>query len=186
MAGIGAAVILGGAMVALAGPALLALGLIEAVSMAVIVPAAVGAGTVTGVVTRIFMDDTLVDEKYHEVLQFVVQVFSKVWEADETKQGSKEFKTISDYRLDGRTYSLEKALLLLYDPDKGKANFDGTILSECTAASQDKLLKRIESIRVIHTIRNLLASQCYIGVVGIQDAGEFFSDIVLSDSRIGQ
>ena len=164
MIGIGVAAIAGGAVVVMAGPGVMALGAVEAMKV-------VAGSAMTGVLAKTLMGEQLVDKNYEQVLFFIVQALAKVWENDEIKRHSTEFKMVSDYRLSGDTYSLEKALLLLYNPSEGSANFKGTDLSKCNQSSLEKLLQRIESIKVIHEIRNLLAKQCFIGVVGIQDAG---------------
>jgi hypothetical protein len=76
------------------------------------------------------------------------------------------------------TYTLEKVLLKLFKTKKGLENFTGTSLMECTEKSLNLLIKRIRCIRTIHEIRNLIATQCYIGVVGIQDAGTDKNNII--------
>ena len=125
----------------------------------------------TGFVANWWMKENLIDDNYHVVLEFIIKELAQKWEADKKKKGSPASQQISDLRTDGKTYSLEKALLLLFDSEDGLANFDGTILSQCKENSLKNLIKRIECIRAVHEIRNLLATQCYIGVVGIQDAG---------------
>ncbi len=80
-------------------------------------------------------------------------------------------RDVSDLLEDGGVYSLEKALLRLFDAEIGVANFVGCDLEHCTEASKLGVLKRVECIRAIHNIRGILAKQCYIGVVGVQDAG---------------
>jgi hypothetical protein len=141
---------------------------IEAVSLL-----AVGSAGVTGALANWLMKEKLIDDNYRAVLQFIIQELAQKWESDEKEKGSNQFQEVSDFRRDGKTYSLEKALLLLYTSSKGLANFEGTNLKKCTKGSLEALIKRIECIRTIHEIRNLLASQCYIGIVGIQDAGTF-------------
>ena len=86
----------------------------------------------------------------------LVSVFLKIWLVNyylQEKKESKKFQELSDLRLDEKTYSLEKALLLMYDRSKGLDNFKGRILSECREKSQRELLARIESIQAIHDIR---------------------------------
>jgi len=75
-------------------------------------------------------------------------------------------------RADGSTYSLERALLLMYNKDEDLDNFKGTILEKCTESSQKELLKKIKCTAVVHDIRDILAQQCFIGIVGIQDSGK--------------
>ena len=79
---------------------------------------------------------------------------------------------VSDLREDGKTFNLEKALLLMYNSEIGVHNFIGSDLENCREESKLTVIKRIECIKTIHNIRSILAKQCYIGVVGIQDAGK--------------
>ena len=147
------------------------MGVVEAGSLLAVGSAGMTGGVGTGFLANWFMKEKLIDGSYHAVLEFIVQELAQKWEANEERKGSAEYQEISDLRRDRKTYSLEKALLLLYVTTEGLQNFEGTGLSQCTENSLKDLIKRIDCIRAIHEIRNLLASQCYIGVVGIQDAG---------------
>ena len=173
--GIGVSAITGGALMAtIVGPGLVMLGTIKAVSLA-----ATSAAGLFGLAGAAYAANSLIykklaDKNYHEFLNFIVDELLKTWQLDKQQKNSIKYQEISDYRMEGETYSLEKALLFLYDKKKKLENFRGTILSEFKTSSQESLLKRIDCIGAIHDIRNLLATQCYIGVVGIQDAGDYF------------
>ena len=89
---------------------------------------------------------------------------------------------MSDLRDDGSIFSNEKALVLLSDKEEDEALendyyndyslFDGSSLSGCTDVSKLTVVKRIQAIQKIHKIREIFAQQCFIGIVGIQDAGK--------------
>ena len=173
--GIGISAIIGGVLMAtIVGPGLVMLGTIEAVSLAATSTAGLVGFAGAGYVANSLLEEKLVDENYHEVLKFIVTELLKTWQSDEQQKESAKYQEITDCIMEGETYSLEKALLVLYDKSKKWENFKGTILSECKTSSRQSLVKRIDCIGAIHDIRNLLATQCYIGVVGIQDAGDYF------------
>ena len=89
---------------------------------------------------------------------------------------------VSDLRDDGSIFSNEKALVLLSDKKhvaelENEASsdfsmFHGSALSGCTDISKLTVTKRIKAIQKIHKIRQIFAQQCFIGIVGIQDAGK--------------
>ena len=89
---------------------------------------------------------------------------------------------VSDLRDDGSIFSNEKALVLLSDKEhvaelENEASsdfsmFHGSSLSGCTDISKLTVTKRIKAIQKIHKIRQIFAQQCFIGIVGIQDAGK--------------
>ena len=90
---------------------------------------------------------------------------------------------MSDLRDDGSIFCNEKALVLLSDKEEEDeilenehtndySLFDGSSLSGCTDVSKLTVVKRIQAIQKIHKIREIFAQQCFIGIVGIQDAGK--------------
>ena len=89
---------------------------------------------------------------------------------------------MSDLRDDGSIFSNEKALVLLSEKEEEETLenepgndyflFDGCSLSGCTDVSKLTVVKRIQAIQKIHKIREIFAQQCFIGIVGIQDAGK--------------
>ena len=102
--------------------------------------------------------------------------------AREGKLGQDRRQEVSDLRDDGSIFSNEKALVLLSDKedDENLENessndysiFNGSSLSGCTEVSKLTVIKRIQAIQKIHKIREIFAQQCFIGIVGIQDAGK--------------
>ena len=89
---------------------------------------------------------------------------------------------VSDLRDDGSVFSNEKALMLLYNPEKDTQNenaslaeysiFQNCTLAGCTDSSKAIVVQRIKAIHKIHKIREIFARQCFIGIVGIQDSGK--------------
>jgi hypothetical protein len=163
---------------------LLAIGAVEAVSLVAVGSAGVTGGVGTGALATWLFQERVINGNYHAVLEYIVRELVEKWESDKEKQVSEAFQEITDLRRDGRTYSLEKALLLLHISSEGLSNFDQTKLSKCTKDSLEALDKRIRCIGAVHEIRNLLASQCYIGIVGIQDAGNIFCFLLLVASKL--
>ncbi len=188
---IGAAAVIGGGTVAyIAGPYLVYIGLVEAVAGMV---GGTAAGSLTGLGTGWVLGKMLttspVDEQYNKVLVYLItQLYQKHKAAKSSPaklespsqeikcieyfpEGTNLLRDVDDLVEQGTTYSLEKALLLLYDKKSGFNNFKDSDLAECTKESKESLVKRIECAELIHNIRKTLAQQCYIGVVGTQDAG---------------
>jgi replicative DNA helicase len=102
--------------------------------------------------------------------------------ARQEKLSSDKRQEVSDLRDDGSIFSNEKALMLLYNPDMDADNgmepsnefsvFQNCSISGCTASSKETVIRRIKAIQKIHKIRKIFAQQCFIGIVGIQDAGK--------------
>ena len=64
----------------------------------------------------------MVDSNYREVLKFIVdEMYKYLASVDENDQNIRE---ISDLREDGGVYSMEKALIKIYDTEKDIQNFD--------------------------------------------------------------
>ncbi len=179
--GIGTASLLGGATLAyLAGPGMVLIGAVEAASFSAAGVAGALGSVGAGLVTHGLLSDRMADENYEQVLSFVtLELFKKLQGASESEIGEEEgeekcclLQEVSDLREDGGTFSLEKALLLMYNPEHGIDNFNGCDLQNCTKESKLSVINRIECIKTVHSIRSILAKQCYIGVVGLQDAGK--------------
>ena len=88
---------------------------------------------------------------------------------------------VADLRDDGSVFSNEKALMCLYNPEKDDADtidqtacalFQNCSLAACTEQSKVIVIQRIKAIQKIHKIRQIFAQQCFIGIVGLQDAGK--------------
>ena len=162
--GIGVATLVGGAILAyIAGPGLVVIGAIEAMSVpAVSVAGAVG-GLGAGYVTDHILTNKMADESYEQVLTWVIRELYKKFEKnedpkedidqEEDERKKKLLQDVSDLREDGSVYSLEKALLLMFNPDVGVDNFRGCDLEFCTDDSKRSVIKRMECIKAIHGIR---------------------------------
>ncbi len=60
----------------------------------------------------------------------------------------------------------------MYEPLIAEKNFeDCPVLESCFDTSKEAVLERIEGIMSVHAIRNALAKQCFVGLVGLQNAG---------------
>lgn len=112
------------------------------------------------------------DENYERVLAWMTETLMKKNRNSTNGITSNVLLEVSDLRNEKSLYNREKALLLMIDPQLGTDNFIGCDISECTKKSQKLAIKRIGCIRAIHEIRSLMAEQCYIGIVGMQDAGK--------------
>jgi len=60
----------------------------------------------------------------------------------------------------------------MYNKDEALDNFKEAILEKCRESSQKELLRKIKCTAIVHDIRDILAKQCFIGIVGIQDSGK--------------
>ncbi|XP_059083625.1 uncharacterized protein LOC131880910 [Tigriopus californicus] len=175
--GIGVAALLGGVALAYAaGPGMVIIGMMEATSMSAAGLAGSFGFFSTGFMTNYFFTSSPVDQNYEIVLSWLtLELMEKCQnQANGTRdpQALQTLQEVSDLREDGSLFNLEKALLLMYKPEIGIGNFVGCDIGNCTIDSQNLVIKRIECIRAIHAIRSLMAEQCYIGIVGMQDAGK--------------
>ncbi|XP_065648208.1 uncharacterized protein LOC101241641 isoform X3 [Hydra vulgaris] len=172
MIGLTIATVAGGSLFAVAaGPGLLMIGAIEAISGILMTGVGVFGGLGTGIVTHLLWKESIVEENYREILNYILKIFIKRTKNEKVKD-EKKIQKVSDLKEDGSTHSLEKALLMVYNKAKGVKNFLGTDLEKCSMYSKEMILQRIKCIKVIHHIREILSKQCYIGVVGIQNAGK--------------
>ena len=152
----------------LSGPGLVVIGAIEAMSMPAVGVAGAVGGLGAGYVTDHILTNKMADESYEQVLTWVIRELYKKFEkseqpgevvdVEEDERKRKLLQDVSDLREDGSVYSLEKALLLMFDPDVGVDNFRGCDLEFCTDDSKRSVLKRMECIKAIHGIRD--AFQC--------------------------
>ena len=78
---------------------------------------------------------------------------------------------ITDLLYRDEIFYMEKALIKL--APKGRLiSFENCSIDESTKESKKEVIKRITAIKCIHRIREILSQQCFIGVVGLQDAGK--------------
>jgi len=170
---IGALAVLGGGTFAyLAGPGMLLIGAVEALN----VTGAMAAGAVgsvgTGYVANRFFTEALADRNYVKVLKWITTELFKVFSVNMKEINPQKVQQVSDLRDDDSIYSNEKAMLLMFDKEIGIENFNGSGIEKSTENSKFELLKRIDCIEIVHKIRNILSTQCFIGLVGLQDSGK--------------
>merc|ERR1711892_180659 len=170
---IGALAVLGGGTFAyLAGPGMLLIGAVEALN----VTGAMAAGAVgsvgTGYVANRFFTEALADRNYVKVLKWITTELFKVFSVNMKEINPQKVQDVSDLRDDDSIYSNEKAMLLMFDKEIGIENFNGSGIEKSTENSKFELLKRIDCIEIVHKIRNILSTQCFIGLVGLQDSGK--------------
>ena len=170
---IGALSVLGGGAVAyLAGPGLLLIGAVEAVNVGGAVTAGVAGSAGAGYAANRFLTEAMADRNYVQVLKWITAELFKVYSPRMKDVNPSKLQEVSDLRDDDSIYSSEKALLLMFDKEKAIENFNGSGIEKSTEKSKLDLLKRIECIEIVHKIRNILATQCFIGLVGLQDSGK--------------
>ena len=166
------AVLGGGAFAYLAGPGLLVIGAVEAFNVTGVAAAgAVGSG-VTGYMANRYFTEALSDRNYVKVLRWITTEMFNVFSAQIKEVDPAKVQTVSDLRDDDSIYSNEKALVLMFDREKGIENFLGSGIERSTESSQAALLRRVDCILIVHRIRCILATQCFIGLVGLQDSGK--------------
>ena len=108
---------------------------------------------------------------YAICLQFVVSELFEAW--SKRNQSRDELRVdIAAFKNRGGLYNLEKALFLMFDPEIGKEIFEDCSLKDMSDSCKDDLLKRIKCFIQMHELRESLATQCFIGVIGPQDAGK--------------
>lgn len=155
----------------LAGPGLVMVGLTTAAS-----PGAATCGGLLGFMAggayaNSMMNDQLTDSFYENALKWMNL---QLLETQKQFLDENSYREILDLQDDGSIYSNERILKKLVDSIKeNNLNICGNgILSNCTQKSKNIIHKRIEAVMKIHNIREIFAKQCFIGVVGIQDAGK--------------
>ena len=139
-----------------------------AVSGVAVAGAAVAGGVAVAGVAYLayrWLRDPIDLKNYKQALDFIIGMLLK------PKTDPIVAQKVRDYRQQEEVYYLEKALLLLYVSDRRLENFKSTKVDGCTLASKLSLLNWLEGIKIIHEIRDLLASQCFIALVGTQNAG---------------
>jgi len=127
---------------------------------------------VTGYMANRYFTEALSDRNYVKVLRWITTEMFNVFSAQMKEVDPAKVQTVSDLRDDDSIYSNEKALVLMFDREKGIDNFRGSGIERSTESSQAALLRRVDCIVIVHRIRCILATQCFIGLVGLQDSGK--------------
>merc|ERR1719319_938821 len=157
------AVLGGGAFAYMAGPGLLVIGAVEALNVTGVAAAgAVGSGF-TGYVANRYFTEALADRNYEKVLRWITAELFNIFSMEMREINPDKVQHVSDLRDDDSIYSSEKALLLMFDKERGIDNFRGSGIEKSTEASKEGLLRRVACIEVVHRIRCILAKECFIG-----------------------
>ena len=161
--GIGVLAIAGGFAVYLAGPCLLLVGY------------EVAAGALgfsgSGYAANRYLTEDLGSQIYETVVELIKSELYLAW-SKRTNQKLEVINEVNDLITEGSLHSKEKAICLMYDKQLGVNNFNGCKLEACVQKSKEHLIHRIMCIKKVYEIRDLLATQCFIGVIGPQDAGK--------------
>ena len=154
----------------IAGPGLVLIGVPEATSAGLVCLGGT-AGIFTGGATATFlMNDQLTDCNYKNALNFIVQELNQ---AQQESLGAIARAEITDLLDEDNFFSIEKAVTRLAPQEMLETEiFENSILSNATDKSKKEVIKRIKAIQSIHRIREIFSQQCFIGVVGLQDAGK--------------
>ena len=168
--GFGLAVTLGSVAAAyIAGPGLVVVGITQGGAGAMGLGGVFG-GVAAGAAANILMKEKLTDSVYENTLKWINH---QLLEARQKTLDERIQLQIVDLQDDGGVYNNEKILMLLTDHDEKLLSvFDNCALGQCTEKSRETVRKRIKSIKMIHRIRDIFSQQCFIGLVGLQDAGK--------------
>ena len=124
----------------------------------------------TGASANVLMQEKYTDSVYGNALIWINQ---QLLEAKKEYLDEKQKLQITDLQDDGTTYSQEKILMLLTEGiNQMMHDISRCALSQCTKATIELVFHRINAVKKIHDIRALLFQQCFIGLVGLQDAGK--------------
>ena len=110
------------------------------------------------------------NSNYDICLEFIVNEIFQAW--SKQNQSPDKLHEVTAFKNRGGLYNLEKALFLMFDPEFGKEIFKDCSLKDVYDSCKDELIKRIKCIIQMHKLREALATQCFIGLIGPQDAGK--------------
>ena len=121
-----------------------------------------------GVLNSSLINDHLTESNYRSVLNFIVQEVFKAQQKSLTDAAKAEITDLLDQE---DIFSKEKALMKLA-PKYRLNSFENCSNGEFMMENKEEIMKRIKAIQIIHRIREIFSQQCFIGVVGLQDAGK--------------
>ena len=167
--GVGFSVI-GGAAIAgfIANPFLALIGISRATSKGLVCLDGVTGAFTVGAAATSFINERLADSNYENALNFLVQ--EKLEMQNESLSATARAE-ITDLIDQDNIFSTEKALIKL-TPKNTLETFENCFISKSRIRCKEKAIKKIKVIETIHKIRESLSRQCFIGVVGVQDAGK--------------
>ena len=167
---IGFSAIAGAIAGCIASPCLVSIGLVEAMSTGLVCLGGATGSLAAVAAAKRLVNDQLVDSNYRIALRFIGQ---KLLEAQQESLGTTVKAEISNLLYKQDFLSNEKALIRLAPKTMlGTELFENCIISKSTTWSKEEIIKRIKVIQSIHKIREIFSQQCFIGVVGLQDAGK--------------
>ena len=139
----------------------------EKVAKAIVVGVASAAIAVSESTFDSFQNKTLKKANYLAILDYLIEQLKSRTERSVVE-------SLESLLTSEKVYKKEKALLMMFSDDCEDLhdNFKGCQLEECIPESKDLLVQRILSVKQVHKIRDILANQCFIGIVGPQNAGK--------------
>ena len=152
----------------IAGPGLVLIGLAEATSAGLACAGGAAGALTAGATATSLINERLTDSNYKNALNFIVQ---ELFKAQQKSLDAASKAEITDLLDQENIFSKEKALIRLA-PNSMLEPFGDCSISKSTKKSKEEVMKRIKAIQSIHRIREIFSQQCFIGVVGLQDAGK--------------
>ena len=152
----------------IAGPGLVLIGLVEATSAGLACAGGAAGALTAGATATSLINERLTDSNYKNALNFIVQ---ELFKARQKSLDATSKAEITDLLDQGNIFSKEKALIKLA-PNNILESFGDCSISKSKKKSKVDVMKRIKAIQSIHRIREIFSQQCFIGVVGLQDAGK--------------
>ena len=152
----------------IAGPGLVLVGLAEATSAGLACAGGTAGALTAGATATSLINERLTDSNYKNALNFIVQ---ELFKAQQKSLDATSKAEITDLLDQENIFSKEKALIRLV-PNNMLESFGDCSISKSTKKSKEEVIKRIKAIQSIHRIREIFSQQCFIGVVGLQDAGK--------------
>ena len=154
----------------LAGPGLVIIGIANSTSATAATLGGLLGGFTAGASANVLMQEKFTDSVYENALKWINQ---QLLEAKKEYLDEKQKLQIMDLQDDGTTYSQEKILMLLSEESNNIfRNIGECVLNQCTQETKEIVRRRIKAVKMIHKIRDIFSQQCFIGLVGLQDAGK--------------
>ena len=124
------------------------------------------SGSTSGAAQTDLINAQITNSNYKFILNFLLQELLKIPQKFLVPAERAEITDLLDQK---SIFSKEKALTKLasywkYEP------FGSCNISKSTMKSKENIKKRIKMIQSIHRLREVFSQQCFIGVVGLQDA----------------
>ena len=165
---IAASVAVGAVAGLLVGPGLALIGVSSLTSQGIAIAGGALGALSMGATATTLMNEKLTESNYKNALKWILQ---ELFRAKEKTLDEATKTKLNDLIDKNDTYSQEKATLLLASDDLLNS-FKNCSIEKCTEYSKDEVRKRVKTIRSIHKIREIFSRQCFIGIVGLQDAGK--------------